>query len=459
MTNEKAGYPVNEAWLPAFIEVISRRFGHHVPDRRVSTVRRAVIDAYVASGEGSLDAYRDRLADMPLDSPCVAELVSRLTVKESYFFRDEFTTATLREVVLPRLVERARKRKELSIWSAGCSCGEEPYTVAILVHELLGPSPGFDVRIVGTDVDASALRAAAAAHYAEWSVRTLPAAVRQKYFEVRGSRFALRDQYKKWVRFEAHNLADASSKVPEPGTFDLVLCRNVGIYLSDDALEALYGKLASALSPDGLVVTAPSDPRANESSGLCPVLIRSSGHATVAYAQRGSTWESSAERPRNDAGDPEATPTIPAGPPSMPPSSAPIPAAPPSPRIAVAASAADARADEAVRNESSPPSLSTVNAAIARAPLKAAPYLSRALLEIERNEHLKAERTLAKVLYLAPDLAEAHYRMGLLLARRGSLSAARRSFMNALQAATSSGEEALRWVSLVGAELARLERR
>jgi Tfp pilus assembly protein PilF len=100
-----------------------------------------------------------------------------------------------------------------------------------------------------------------------------------------------------------------------------------------------------------------------------------------------------------------------------------------------------------------------VSAAIARAPLKAAPYLERALLEIERNEHLKAERTLAKVLYLAPDLAEAHYRMGLLLARRGSLSAARRSFMNALQAATSSGEQALRWVSLVGAELSRLERR
>jgi Flp pilus assembly protein TadD len=99
-----------------------------------------------------------------------------------------------------------------------------------------------------------------------------------------------------------------------------------------------------------------------------------------------------------------------------------------------------------------------LNAAIARAPLKAAPYLARALLEIERNEYLKAERTLAKVLHLAPDLAEAHYRLGLLLARRGSLSAARRSFMNALRVSASSGEDSLRWVSLVGAELAQLER-
>jgi Tfp pilus assembly protein PilF len=99
-----------------------------------------------------------------------------------------------------------------------------------------------------------------------------------------------------------------------------------------------------------------------------------------------------------------------------------------------------------------------MSAIIARAPFKAAPYLALALLEIERNEHLKAERTLSKVLYLAPDLPEAHYRMGLLLARRGSLTAARRSFMNALRAATSCGEEGLHWVSRIAAELSRLER-
>src|SRR5690348_629229 len=76
MTSEKAARPAHEAWLPGFIDLIGRRFGHHVPDRRMSTVRRAVIDAYVASGEESLDDYRDRLAEMPLDSPYVTELVS-----------------------------------------------------------------------------------------------------------------------------------------------------------------------------------------------------------------------------------------------------------------------------------------------------------------------------------------------------------------------------------------------
>lgn len=459
MMSERIGYPVTETWLPAFIELISRRFGHHVPERRVSTVRRAVIDAYVASGEGSLDAYRDRLAEMPLDSPCVAELVSRLTVKESYFFRDEFTTAALREVVLPKLVARAQKRKELAIWSAGCSCGEEPYTVAILLRELLGSSPGLDVRIVGTDVDASALRAATEAVYPEWSVRTLPADVRQKYFVTRGSRFALQDQYKKWVRFEPHNLADSTSKLPEPGSFDLVLCRNVGIYLSDEALEELYAKLAGALAEDGLLVTAPSDPRPNESSGLYSVLIRGENHTTVAYARRGSTWESLADKPREAIDDQEMTPTIPAGPPSMPPSSTPIPAPPPLPKVIAVTSSDEADAPSYGTESVPPSSLAAASAAIARAPLKAAPYLTRALLEIERNEYLKAERTLAKVLYLAPDLAEAHYRMGLLLARRGSPMAARRSFLNALQAASVSGREELHWVALVGAELARLERR
>lgn len=106
-----------------------------------------------------------------------------------------------------------------------------------------------------------------------------------------------------------------------------------------------------------------------------------------------------------------------------------------------------------------PPSRSELSPATARAPLKAAPYLALALLEIERGEYVKAERTLAKVLYLAPGLPEAHYRTGQLLARRGSLSAARRSFLTALEAANASGEEELRWVSLIDAELSRLERR
>jgi hypothetical protein len=77
---------------------------------------------------------------------------------------------------------------------------------------------------------------------------------------------------------------------------------------------------------------------------------------------------------------------------------------------------------------------------------------------MERGEHLKAERTLAKVLFLAPDLPEAHYRMGQLLARRGSLSAARRSFLNVFEIPMADEEDALRWASLIGAELSRLER-
>jgi tetratricopeptide (TPR) repeat protein len=173
------------------------------------------------------------------------------------------------------------------------------------------------------------------------------------------------------------------------------------------------------------------------------------GLAPVAYGQREPIWEAGAKRPYDGARDPDATPTIPADAPSTPPGVTPLPAPSPVPRI------------EAESDGSSPPSLSSVSVAFARAPLKAAPYLTLALIEIDRNEYLKAERTLAKVIRLAPDFPEAHYRMGLLLARRGSLSLARRSFSNALEAAISSGrdvEEEERWVSLVRAALLKLAR-
>jgi Flp pilus assembly protein TadD len=143
----------------------------------------------------------------------------------------------------------------------------------------------------------------------------------------------------------------------------------------------------------------------------------------------------------------------------MPPTVVPVPAPPSTPRIPLALGIEATEPDVLAPTSSAPPSQSSLKAAIARAPLKAAPYLVLALLEIERNEYMAAERTLAKVLYLAPDLVDAHYRLGLLQARRGSFGAARRSFFNALRAATARGDEAPDWARIIGVELARMDRK
>jgi chemotaxis protein methyltransferase CheR len=453
--------PVARAdWLLAILGVVSTRFGQVIPDRRLSTFRQAVLEAYVASGAASLEEYRSRVATDALESPLVADLLGRITIKESYFFRDEAVMATLRDLVLPRLLARNAASRRLCIWSAGCSNGEEPYSLSILVDQLLPAAAGWTIRIVGTDVDDGALRLAARGEYGEWSVRGVPPAVRERYFETRGAKLRLCDRHRRWVRFEAHNLADQVAYAPEPSTFDLILCRNVGIYLSDDAAAVLYEKLAAALAPHGVVVTAPSDPRPPGESGLVPVLLQAKAHTTLAYALDSRMWESTSRPPRISL-----PPTIPAPRPiTTAPSLAPPQvelepkralsvkvAAPPEPSPLDVALALAETGDRDGATQ-------VLERAIHAAPLSAPAYFALALLDVDAHRHDEAEALLRKALYLAPDFAEAHYRLGLLLARRGDLVGARRSLLSALRVARAA-ENAAPWVAAIGAQLAWMERK
>jgi chemotaxis protein methyltransferase CheR len=456
------GAPVARGeWLQAILGVVSARFGQVIPDRRLSTFRQAVLEAYVASGAASLEEYRSRIATDALESALVADLIGRITIKESYFFRDEAVMATLRDVVIPRLLARNAPSRRLSIWSAGCSNGEEPYSLSILVDQLLPAAAGWTIRIVGTDVDEGALRVAARGEYGEWSVRGVPPAVRERYFETRGAKLRLCDRHRRWVRFEAHNLADQAAYAPEPSTFDLILCRNVGIYLSDDAAAVLYEKLGGALAPHGVVVTAPSDPRPPAESGLVPVLLQAKAHTTLAYALDSRMWESTSRPPRVPL--PSTIP--PPRPVTPPPSLAPLQvelepnrapcvkaaAEPQTSPIDVAMALAETGdRDGAIR---------VLERAIEAAPLSASAYFALALLDVDAHRHGEAEALLRKALYLAPDFADAHYRLGLLLARRGDIVGGRRSLLTALRVAQAAENAAPAWVAAIGAQLAWMERK
>ncbi|HVJ17928.1 MAG TPA: protein-glutamate O-methyltransferase CheR, partial [Polyangiaceae bacterium] len=280
---------LQQEWLAAFVGLVKERFGHVVASRRESTFWRAVLEACLACGETSLERYFARLSSEPLDSPAVGELVSRFTIKESYFFRDEQLMSVLREAILPSLIERSSGRG-LTIWSAGCSLGEEAYTLSILLQELTAGRQGFQFNVVASDLDEVGLARARAAEYSEWSLRSLGAEARDRYFERHGSRFVLRQRWRKGVRFETHNLVDPVVPPPSPGVFDLVLCRNVAIYFSEAALGSLHEKLLQALAPDGLLLFAPSDPRPTNEAELSPLIIRHAGRGVVGYVRPGSVW-------------------------------------------------------------------------------------------------------------------------------------------------------------------------
>jgi chemotaxis protein methyltransferase CheR len=134
-------------------------------------------------------------------------LIEQTTVGETYFFRHRELFDALRETVLPEIIERRRDERRLRIWSAGCSVGAEPYSVSILLkHELVDRNQGWDVTILGTDINNEFLAEAAQAEFDEWVLRDVPPPLRQTCFDPCGKRWRLKEAYKEGVSFQRHNL-------------------------------------------------------------------------------------------------------------------------------------------------------------------------------------------------------------------------------------------------------------
>lgn len=178
-------------------------------------------------------------------------LLSTLTIHVSHFFRNPSTYRVLEATVLPELLARAQQRpdKTLRLWSAGCSSGEEPYSLALLLQELA--TEGLRVEITATDVSPRILEQAASGEFDAQRLCEIPDRVRETYFErLDASRFRLRDEIRSQVRFLQHNLlVDAPH-----AEADLILCRNVLIYFSREEQAQILRRFATALWPGGYLV-------------------------------------------------------------------------------------------------------------------------------------------------------------------------------------------------------------
>jgi chemotaxis protein methyltransferase CheR len=195
-------------------------------------------------------------------------LLPLLTNGESYFLRDEGQFSLLRNCILPELIEKRRQQKSLRLWSAGCSTGEEPYSLAILIHELIPPH--WNVLIVGTDVNEDALQKARRGVYSAWSFRTLPAEMRERYFHQARDGFELDNELRKLVHFERDNLSDNLNASTHYITqeMDLILCRNVLIYFQPEAVAHAVSRFASSLRENGYLLTGHAELHHHDTSPL-----------------------------------------------------------------------------------------------------------------------------------------------------------------------------------------------
>jgi len=204
----------------------------------------------LARGEGfaSLDLLVRKLQSVPFQA-LHRRAVEAMTTNETTFFRDFHPFEALRKSVLPDLISRRSAERELNIWCAASSSGQEPYSLAMLIRENFPQLAGWRVRILATDLSTDILARAREGRYSQLEVnRGLPAPLLVKYFTKRGCDWYLRDEIRSMVDYQILNLATAWPAMP---SMDIVMLRNVLIYFSIATKREILGKVRRVLKPDG----------------------------------------------------------------------------------------------------------------------------------------------------------------------------------------------------------------
>ena len=176
-------------------------------------------------------------------------VVEALLNNETYFFRDRLPFDQLSQTALPALALRRRDAKRIRIWSAGCSTGQELYSLAMLFAEDPLRWQGWSIELMGSDVSETVVNRARTGLYTQFEAqRGLGITQMIRWFSESEAGWRVAEALRRTVRFEVHNILEAP---PRPGQFDIILCRNVLLYLSGDKKRAAFERLSQALAPDG----------------------------------------------------------------------------------------------------------------------------------------------------------------------------------------------------------------
>ena len=203
-------------------------------------MQRRIMNLARRNGYDKYSAYFDKVVQ---DKDDFAAFIEYLTINVSEFFRTPDKFAKLETDVIPELMKRSSR---LNIWSAGCSIGAEPYSLAMILNDM---TPNTRHRILATDLDIEILGKAKAGVYNENELKAMSEARKSKYFTRQGDKYAVSPDIKQRIEFKRHNLLKDSF---ETG-FDLILCRNVVIYFTEEAKDQLYANFFKALKPGGIL--------------------------------------------------------------------------------------------------------------------------------------------------------------------------------------------------------------
>ncbi len=233
---------LSDDYFQKFRDLIYDASGIHFSSSNRSILESRLRERLRASGSETLGEYYDRIRK---DDEELRVLLDSVTTNLTRFFRNTSHIETFEKFVVPDLAEHKRSgsEKTVRIWSAGCSTGEEPYTLAMIALEHL--PPGITIEIVASDISLKSLMIAKEGYYSESRVQGVPENLLTKYFTSRDGGYQVTDQLKKVVRFDYHNLKNDSGL----RGLDVVFCRNVLIYFDEAAQKAAVNRFWEAMGP------------------------------------------------------------------------------------------------------------------------------------------------------------------------------------------------------------------
>lgn len=400
--------------LAGLSEAAAARLGLHFPPERWSDLERGVQAAALDAGSDP-ERYARTLISPAASGRDFELLAAHLTIGETYFFREPRLWEILERDILPELLAAADGRM-LLLWSAGCSTGEEPYSLAILLRRLIPDRAAREIGILATDINPRSLQRAREGVYGEWSFRGTPEWTRLRYFSpTPDGRWRIAPEIRDMVEFRPLNLVTGSI----PGPAGLILCRNVLMYLTPAGARRAAGMLHRALAPGGWMAVAPAEASPRLLIGFVP-----------------SEYQDATLYRKCRTPPPEPNPPQDTAPPAPAPAPAPASeiAPPPKDLLAPARLAADqGRLAEA---------LQCCEKALARDRTRADAHYLKATVLVEMGSLAEAARSLRTAIYLEPDLAIAHFALGSLAWKLGEAKESRKHYENCLRVlATYSNDQ------------------
>jgi len=185
------------------------------------------------------------------DEGLIKDIVEAMTTNESLFFRDSKPFNQLKDLILPTLLQTRATKRKIRIWSAACSSGQEPYSIAMVIKEFGAAFSGWNIEIVATDLSTDILDKAKNGVFSQFEVqRGLPITLLIKYFKQDGEKWKISNDLVSMVTFRSFNLLDNPSSL---GSFDIVFCRNVLIYFDQETKGQVLDGISSIMPDDGLL--------------------------------------------------------------------------------------------------------------------------------------------------------------------------------------------------------------